>query len=48
MTRVLRGAVVVAKVELGVDLIVIKGEGFTAGEKLVIVTGVVEGFGGVD
>lgn len=45
MTRVFRGAVVVAKVELGVDLIVIKGEGFTVDEKLVIITGVVEGFG---
>lgn len=38
------GAVVVAEVELSVDLIVIEGEDIIGDERLVIVTGIVEGF----
>lgn len=42
--EVFGGVVVVALVELGVDLIVIEGGDIVAVEKLVIVTGAVEGF----
>lgn len=44
MAGVFGGAVVVAELELSVDLIAIKGEDIIGDERLVIVTGVVEGF----
>lgn len=44
VAEVFGGAVVVVQVELGVDLIVIEGEDIVVDEKLVIVTGAVEGF----